>query len=237
MTIQLPDPIAAYFKADASREPQAVAACFSVDGLVKDERRTHLGRDAIRRWKAEASTKFTYTVEPFAIDTEGGRSVVRGHVAGDFPASRSTSGTSSCSTRTVSPSWRSSRDPLPEPRRRAPRITSGTRGAGAVTVRLFRELGAQVLTSARSRPETLEEGVQFVAADLTTAEGCEELGSRGTGADGRRRHRRPHARRIVCPGRRLCGARRCRLDARARPKPDAGREARPCPRACDDRRG
>jgi hypothetical protein len=87
MTIQLPHPIAAYFEADASREPQAVAACFSVDGLVKDERRTHLGRDAIRSWKAEASSKFTYTVEPFAIDTEGGRTVVRGHVAGDFPGS------------------------------------------------------------------------------------------------------------------------------------------------------
>ena len=87
MTIQLPDPIAAYFEADASCEPQAVAACFSVDGLVKDERRTHLGRDAIRRWKAEASTKFTYTVEPFAIDTDGGRTVVTGRVAGDFPGS------------------------------------------------------------------------------------------------------------------------------------------------------
>lgn len=87
MTIQLPYPIAAYFNADASREPQAVAACFSVDGLVKDERRTHLGREAIRRWKAEASTKFTYTVEPFAIANEGGRSVVTGRVAGDFPGS------------------------------------------------------------------------------------------------------------------------------------------------------
>lgn len=54
-------------------------------------------------------------------------------------------------------------------------ITSGTRGAGAATVRLFRELGAQVLTSARSLPETLDEGVQFVAADLTSAEGCETL--------------------------------------------------------------
>ncbi|WP_246045499.1 hypothetical protein [Rubellimicrobium roseum] len=30
-------------------------------------------------------------------------------------------------------------------------VTSGTRGAGAATVGLFRELGAQVLTTARSR--------------------------------------------------------------------------------------
>lgn len=50
-------------------------------------------------------------------------------------------------------------------------ITSGTRGAGAATVSLFRELGAQVLTTARSRPDTLPESM-FVDADLTTPEGC-----------------------------------------------------------------
>lgn len=53
-------------------------------------------------------------------------------------------------------------------------ITSGTRGAGAATVALFRELGAQVLTCARSRPAELPEEM-FVAADLTTAEGCAAL--------------------------------------------------------------
>ncbi len=50
-------------------------------------------------------------------------------------------------------------------------VTSGTRGAGAATVALFRELGAQVLVVARSRPADFEEGM-FVAADLTTPEGC-----------------------------------------------------------------
>jgi NAD(P)-dependent dehydrogenase (short-subunit alcohol dehydrogenase family) len=53
-------------------------------------------------------------------------------------------------------------------------ITSGTRGAGAATVALFRELGAHVLTAARSRPDTLSEAM-FVAADLTTPEGCAAL--------------------------------------------------------------
>ncbi|MGK9086293.1 SDR family oxidoreductase [Brucella intermedia] len=53
-------------------------------------------------------------------------------------------------------------------------ITSGTRGAGAATVRLFRELGAQVLTTARTRPEALPEPM-FVAADLTSSEGCAAL--------------------------------------------------------------
>lgn len=50
-------------------------------------------------------------------------------------------------------------------------ITSGTRGAGKATVALFLELGARVLTTARTRPTDLPEEL-FVAADLTTAEGC-----------------------------------------------------------------
>jgi NAD(P)-dependent dehydrogenase (short-subunit alcohol dehydrogenase family) len=54
-------------------------------------------------------------------------------------------------------------------------ITSGTKGAGAATVALFRELGAQVLTVARHRPERLHDDVLFVAADLTTDAGCQQL--------------------------------------------------------------
>ena len=53
-------------------------------------------------------------------------------------------------------------------------ITSGTRGAGAATVALFRELGADVLTAARTRPAGLSESV-FVAADLTSSDGCAAL--------------------------------------------------------------
>lgn len=53
-------------------------------------------------------------------------------------------------------------------------VTSGTRGAGAATVALFRDLGARVLTAARSRPDTAG-GKMFVTADLTTPEGCAAL--------------------------------------------------------------
>lgn len=53
-------------------------------------------------------------------------------------------------------------------------VTSGTRGAGAATVALFRDLGARVLTTARSRPDTQPEAM-FVAADLTAPEGCATL--------------------------------------------------------------
>lgn len=50
-------------------------------------------------------------------------------------------------------------------------VTSGTRGGGAATLALFAELGARVLTTARSRPDAMP-NAQFVAADLTTPEGC-----------------------------------------------------------------
>lgn len=53
-------------------------------------------------------------------------------------------------------------------------VTSGTRGAGAATVRLLRELGAEVLTTARTRPADIAED-RFVSADLTTAQGCADL--------------------------------------------------------------
>ncbi|MGQ3354854.1 MAG: SDR family oxidoreductase [Phreatobacter sp.] len=53
-------------------------------------------------------------------------------------------------------------------------VTSGTRGAGAATVALFRDLGAEVLTSARNLPASGPDP-SFVAADLTTPEGCDRL--------------------------------------------------------------
>lgn len=53
-------------------------------------------------------------------------------------------------------------------------ITSGTRGAGAATVALFRELGAKVLTTARTKPAEVADAL-FVATDLTTVGGCRAL--------------------------------------------------------------
>lgn len=87
MTIPLPTPIADYFAADARKDAAAVAACFTDDAVVIDERNTHRGREAIARWKADSETKFSYTVEPFAIEEADGRTVVTGHLEGDFPGS------------------------------------------------------------------------------------------------------------------------------------------------------
>ena len=86
MPVSLPAPIAAYFAADQG-DGDAVARCFTEDAVVTDERQTHTGREAIRRWKTEASSKFSYTTEPFAVDEAAGAIVVSAHVAGNFPGS------------------------------------------------------------------------------------------------------------------------------------------------------
>ena len=51
-------------------------------------------------------------------------------------------------------------------------VTGGTKGAGRAVVAALHAQGMQVLTTARSAGESLPEGVHFVAADITTAEGC-----------------------------------------------------------------
>jgi hypothetical protein len=82
----LPEPIAAYFKADR-KDIEAIARCFTNDAVVKDERHTHSGIEEIRRWKAATATKYTYTCEPFAVAQQDGKTVVTSRLTGDFPGS------------------------------------------------------------------------------------------------------------------------------------------------------
>lgn len=53
-------------------------------------------------------------------------------------------------------------------------VTAGTKGIGEAVVNLFRDYGAKVIAAARVRPSSFPEDL-FVAADLTTIEGCHTL--------------------------------------------------------------
>ena len=86
MTLDLPGPVAAYFAADRE-DGEAVARCFTEAAVVKDEGRTHRGREAIRQWKEEVSTRFQYTSEPFACEQRDGAVVVTSRLTGNFPGS------------------------------------------------------------------------------------------------------------------------------------------------------
>lgn len=86
MAIDLPKPIAKYFQADKG-DSEAVVACFSENAVVKDEGQTYTGLDAIKQWKTNSSTQYTYTVEPQALNESEKQTIVTGLVAGNFPGS------------------------------------------------------------------------------------------------------------------------------------------------------
>jgi hypothetical protein len=86
MTLKLPNPIAAYFLADKG-DGEAASQCFTDNAVVKDEGHTYNGRAAIKKWKADVSTKYQYTNEPFACEETDGMTVVTSRLTGNFPGS------------------------------------------------------------------------------------------------------------------------------------------------------
>ena len=64
-------------------------------------------------------------------------------------------------------------------------VTGGTKGMGAAIVKRLREAGANVFTTARSRPGRLSEPADFVAADITTLRGVETVAEAATRRLGR----------------------------------------------------
>ncbi|MCS0495055.1 SDR family oxidoreductase [Ancylobacter sp. MQZ15Z-1] len=60
-------------------------------------------------------------------------------------------------------------------------VSGGTRGVGAAVVAALAEAGAQVVATARQVPEPGTGPVRYLAADLTTAEGCAEVAERALG--------------------------------------------------------
>jgi len=86
MTVNLPKPVAAYFAADRTSS-EAVSRCFAENAVVKDEGHTYNGRDAIRKWKEDASSKYRYTSEPLACEQKEGKVVVTCRLTGNFPGS------------------------------------------------------------------------------------------------------------------------------------------------------
>lgn len=86
MSINLPRPIDAYFAADRS-DIEAIARCFTQNGVVKDEGHTYNGLAAIKKWKKDSSEKYTYTSEPFASENKDGKTIVTSRLTGNFPGS------------------------------------------------------------------------------------------------------------------------------------------------------
>lgn len=87
MTVKLPRASEAYFDADRTGNPETIADAFTENGIVREKGETHRGRDAIRMWMADENQQYKYSVEPFLIANEHGKTVVTAHAVGDFPGS------------------------------------------------------------------------------------------------------------------------------------------------------
>ena len=54
-------------------------------------------------------------------------------------------------------------------------VTGGTKGVGAAVVEALREQGVSVVATARAVPREAPQGVHYLAADITSADGCAQL--------------------------------------------------------------
>src|SRR4051812_26376678 len=88
MTVRLPAPIARYFQAAENDNADAIAACFAENAAVRDEQRSHQGREAVREWAAEARRRYRFRAEPCSFEPLPDGGVVTAHVTGTFPGGR-----------------------------------------------------------------------------------------------------------------------------------------------------
>ena len=85
--MKLPAPVQAYFDADEAAGDAAPTDAFAPDAVVRDEGRTHAGRDAIAAWWRAAKAQYRHRAEPREIQEERGLAIVRARVTGRFPGS------------------------------------------------------------------------------------------------------------------------------------------------------
>ncbi len=86
MTLQLPEPIAAYFEAKNREDVEAALAYFAAGAAVNDEKEVRTGHEAIRRW-IEDTRRYHAVATPSSVSNVGGVTIVEANVAGDFPGS------------------------------------------------------------------------------------------------------------------------------------------------------
>jgi len=87
MIDNLPEPIALYVAAENSGDLNLFDHCFVDSAVVRDERETHTGMAAIKKWKAETKKKYQHTVDPVSFAEKDGKTVVTNRLTGNFPGS------------------------------------------------------------------------------------------------------------------------------------------------------
>lgn len=85
--MNIPKCVEAFFEADRRADVDGVVAAMAAEASVADERKLHVGRDAIRAWWLEAKRKTPHVNEPLDAETDEDVTRVRVRVSGEFPGS------------------------------------------------------------------------------------------------------------------------------------------------------
>jgi NAD(P)-dependent dehydrogenase (short-subunit alcohol dehydrogenase family) len=168
-----PDAIAHYLASHEGADPAQLAGSFHEDAVVKDEGAVHRGRAAIAEWRRAAQARYRFRLTPLGLLKDSAETFrLLARVEGSFPGGRA----ELIHVFTLRDGLVASleiRSPVELEGRRA-LVTGGTKGIGKAVVAQLVQAGATVLTTARSRPEATV-GAAFVAADISTADGCTEV--------------------------------------------------------------
>ena len=87
MSVELPQPTAAYIAGSNAHDADACAACFTDRAVVRDEGREMQGTAAIRQWMDAAIKRYGHAVEVVTFAEADGKTIVTGRVSGNFPNS------------------------------------------------------------------------------------------------------------------------------------------------------
>lgn len=87
MPTETPASIRAYFEAVEGGRTDSIAAAFSPDGEVRDERQVHRGREAIMAWAADTLQRYQMSNEILSEHQDAAAHVVVARVTGTFPGS------------------------------------------------------------------------------------------------------------------------------------------------------
>lgn len=87
MSLLMPAIVGDYFNAENHHDSDAVAQCFSANGVVHDDGHAHAGHAAIKAWKEAGSKQYGATISPTSADMQGARCLVTCSVSGSFPGS------------------------------------------------------------------------------------------------------------------------------------------------------
>ena len=85
--MKLPSAIQTYFDADTDIHGSAPTAVFATDAIVKDDGKTHVGRQEIAEWWRAAKARYQAISEPREVSGTGARFTVLAEVTGKFKGS------------------------------------------------------------------------------------------------------------------------------------------------------